>query len=151
MTGRKTVFIVTCGEYSDYHIEGVYDTLEAAQKAAGSPIRHRAGYDTPQIEEWMLGTVDTDSDRADARDGRIGVQLTDGLYRVSSIVSGHQVIGWSIIGFKERAYHFKAGEPDIWVEQSGNFVDVYAVDRDRGMKALCDHMAELKARAEDIA
>lgn len=44
------VYVVTSGCYSDYHIDGVYSTREAAEKRCAA----WDGYDDPMIEEYEL-------------------------------------------------------------------------------------------------
>lgn len=150
MSEQRTVYVVTSGEYSSYQIDGVYDTLEAAQKAAGSPMRYRAT-DSTSIQEWTLGTVDCSSEEVDARDGRTGVMLRNGVWRTSTLVNRRKVIRLQRSGLKETPHYFHKGEPDIWVEQTGSHVTVYAVDRERGLKVLNDRMAEIIAHEEGIA
>jgi len=44
----KTVYVVTQGDYSDYHIVAIYSTEEEAEK-------HPQGkYDSNNIEEWQM-------------------------------------------------------------------------------------------------
>ena len=46
-----TLYVVTEGEYSDYHIVGIYSTKELAEKVKKY---HNGLYDYPDIEEWEL-------------------------------------------------------------------------------------------------
>lgn len=46
-----TVYVVTQGSYSDYHIVGIYSTREVAEAAAGAETSYRG---KPQIEEFDL-------------------------------------------------------------------------------------------------
>ena len=48
----KTIYVVTQGEYSDYHIVGVYSRKEDAEAYCGAHLEN--GYDTPQVEEYEL-------------------------------------------------------------------------------------------------
>lgn len=45
------VYIVTRGEYSDYHIESVFNTKESAEKYCAV---HWIDSEPPEIEEWDL-------------------------------------------------------------------------------------------------
>lgn len=46
-----TLYVVTEGEYSDYHIVGIYSTKEQAEKVK----KYYSGlWDYPDIEEWEL-------------------------------------------------------------------------------------------------
>jgi len=49
----KTVFVVTQGDYSDYHITGIYTKRELAQ-AAVEHVEKEGGYYSPSIEEWIV-------------------------------------------------------------------------------------------------
>lgn len=48
------VYVLTQGEYSDYHIIGVYSTKEKAQKLRDAMRTSGTFYDEPQIEEYEL-------------------------------------------------------------------------------------------------
>lgn len=50
----KTVYIVTNGCYSDYHIVGVFATEELAKECATATTTK---YDDSEIEEWELNTA----------------------------------------------------------------------------------------------
>lgn len=53
-----TLYVVTEGEYSDYHIVGIYSTKEQAEKVKKY---HSGWWDYPDIEEWELdGNVPED-------------------------------------------------------------------------------------------
>lgn len=50
-----TIYIVTSGEYSDYSIDGVFDSREKAETYIAYERAHgRYHYDKPNIEEWEL-------------------------------------------------------------------------------------------------
>ena len=48
------VYVLTRGEYSDYHIIGVYSTREKAQEVCDVMCGNGTIYDAPQIEEYEL-------------------------------------------------------------------------------------------------
>lgn len=50
----KNVFIVTQGEYSDYHICGVFDKKELAEQFISAFEDDRGYGDKMEIEEWNL-------------------------------------------------------------------------------------------------
>lgn len=54
MKTGTTAYIVTRGEYSDYHIVGVFSARDAAQSFI-ERITDR--YDNPQIEEYILDAI----------------------------------------------------------------------------------------------
>jgi hypothetical protein len=48
------VYVLTQGEYSDYHIIGVYSTKEKAQEVCDAMQASRTFWDKPQIEDYEL-------------------------------------------------------------------------------------------------
>lgn len=46
---KKVVYVLTKGDYSDYHIIGVYSTRDEAEKGV---IEYDSEWGTPSIEEW---------------------------------------------------------------------------------------------------
>ena len=48
------VYIVTRGEYSDYHIVGVYSTKEKAQEICDAISTSGTYWDEPQVEEYEM-------------------------------------------------------------------------------------------------
>lgn len=51
------VYVVTVGEYSDYHTEGIFSTREFAERFCSELI---AIGDTPNIDEWVLNQRSND-------------------------------------------------------------------------------------------
>lgn len=53
------VYIVTSGEYSDYHIDACFSTKQKAQEFIRNAEKTEELWDRPRIEEWDLdGSVD---------------------------------------------------------------------------------------------
>ena len=52
-----TLYVVTEGEHSDYHIVGIYSTKEKAEKVK---IYHSTLYEWPDIEEWEMDDIPED-------------------------------------------------------------------------------------------
>ena len=48
------VYILTQGEYSDYHIVGVYSTKEKAQELCDAMRTNGTLWDEPQVEEYEM-------------------------------------------------------------------------------------------------
>lgn len=49
----KTIYVVTSGEYSDYHIDGVFSNYEMAERyCALLTDKHDYDYEDPHIEEY---------------------------------------------------------------------------------------------------
>ena len=52
-----TVYVVTEGSYSAYHIIGIYSTKEKAEKVK---LYHSTLYECPDIEEWEIDDIPED-------------------------------------------------------------------------------------------
>ena len=52
----KKVYVVTAGDYSDYHIKGIFDSREKA----GEYINHSTDSDLNDIEEYNLNELKPD-------------------------------------------------------------------------------------------
>ena len=52
-----TLYVVTEGSYSDYHIIGIYSTKEKAEKVK---LYHSTLYETPDIEEYEMDDIPED-------------------------------------------------------------------------------------------
>ena len=48
MTEAKVVYVVTAGDHSDYHIEGVFSSKENAEAFIASPVGRG------EVEEWSI-------------------------------------------------------------------------------------------------
>lgn len=71
-----TVYIVTSGEYSDYHIDAVFDNMEQAEL-------YCAVHECGEIEEWDTEAVKLESDKP-IKHRWIAIIHEDGeLYRIS--------------------------------------------------------------------
>lgn len=53
-----TVYVVTSGEYSDYHIDAIFSTMEQAELYCAV---HERKLDNPYIEEWETDVVKMES------------------------------------------------------------------------------------------
>ena len=51
------VYVLTQGEYSDYHIVGVYSTKEKAQELCDAMRTNGTLWDEPQVEEYELNEL----------------------------------------------------------------------------------------------
>lgn len=54
VTGMVTIYVVTDGMYSDYHIEGVFSTKEKAEDFIQSPYGSSHLASNADIEEWEM-------------------------------------------------------------------------------------------------
>lgn len=57
---RKMVYVVTSGEYSDYAIDCIFDTLEEAEKYV--MIHSNGNPDDMRVEEYPLNSVSLEGD-----------------------------------------------------------------------------------------
>lgn len=48
------IYVVTCGTYSDYHIEGIFSSKAKANAYIKKYGAKEKFWDTPIIEEWIL-------------------------------------------------------------------------------------------------
>ncbi len=81
-----TVYVVTQGSYSDYHIKAIFSTEEAAKTYASQ--HPGLGGDLPEVEEWELdkwvgsSKVPTWTARISISDGTLEVHKDENLYLV---------------------------------------------------------------------
>ena len=52
----KKVYVVTAGDYSDYHIEGIFDSREKAEEY----INHSSNTELNGVDEWVLNELKPD-------------------------------------------------------------------------------------------
>lgn len=123
------VYIVTCGEYSSYHIETICETFEQAKQKCMMAV-YKDSWDTPQIEVW-----DTETGlRCDSERKRWRVWWSDG-----SLLCEESY---------EESFTFNAGS--LWDKINGrnfNFEleGLEANDEKHAIKIASDMLAEYKA------
>lgn len=126
------VFIVTTGEYSDYHICEVFTTREAAES-----FLPKAGGIEPEIEEYEADAVDTFEERdswnasVDMEDGKItrackaGKDLVRSSDRGASEVYNDDWIGRPVYAMstsyvsKEHAIKLAVEARQKWLREKG--------------------------------
>jgi hypothetical protein len=125
----KTIYVLTEGSYSDYHIVGVYTTKELAEKA-------QFVYEHSQIEEYSLDYV------PDYPPGMKGwfVRIDD----ENLILYSHQVNPFDVTIPSENEYNYHNGE-------TGYFVYCWAVDEEHAKKIALDKYYQHKAQKAGIA
>lgn len=127
-----TIYIVTAGSYSDYHICGVFDTKELAELAIKAYAAHE-----PNIEEYELNAY-----AAIIRAGLLGWVVRfrnrnmDLLRRLDSTFD--PPCGWGNV------YQHDHGD------LSDLFVYIYAEDEDHAKKIALDKYAEYVAKQEGV-
>lgn len=134
-----TLYVVTEGEYSDYHIVGIYSTKEQAEKVK----KYRSGlYEYPDIEEWELD-ANVPEDIDDIRE----------YYRVTCYHERYRDDIWNCKRFT------KTGKENItdcpWtLSRSGWFsIDIpcdRVKDEEHAKKIAYDKLAEILAMKEGI-
>lgn len=81
----KKVYVVTSGDYSDYHIVGIFDSREKAEEY----INHSANSDLNEIEEYNLN------------------ELPDKSEKVFKLESEFDVIDFKVIGYGPESILYK--------------------------------------------
>ena len=112
-----SIYVLTEGDYSDYHIVGVYSTKELAKEA-------QSLYEYSQIEEYDLDNIPEHPPGMSAWFVRIENGKLDDIYT-------HQVGPFDGTIPREDEYKYHNGE-------TGYFVYCWAVDEDHAEKIALD-------------
>ena len=126
----KTVYILTEGDYSDYHIIGVYSTKELAEKA-------QFVYDDSMIEEFALDDVPDYPPGMKAWYVNINDAKPDDLYSQQTTPECATIPS-------ENEYEYYTGE-------TGYYVYCWAVDQDHAQKIALDKYYQHQAQKAGIA
>lgn len=124
------VFIVTSGSYSDYSIDSVWTTREAAEKAAG---------DYGTVEEWLLNEREerTIVLWESTIDPKGGIVVADKPFEVSGEVPTTKVwVPWSHRGFSHGTHV---------IEEKPPLGHGYGISPEHARKSLADALAKFKA------
>ena len=126
----KTIYILTEGDYSDYHIVGVYSTEELAKEA-------QSLYQYSEIEEYSLDNIPEHPPGMTAwhvsiRDGNL-----NDLYTYQTNPFNDQIP-------RENEYEYHNGE-------TGYFVYCWAVDKEHAQKIALDKYYQHQAQKAGIA
>ena len=126
----KTIYILTEGDYSDYHIIGVYSTKELAEKA-------QFLYQYSQIEEYSLDNV------PDYPPGMTGWFV--------SISNKDSQIAYTMPATPSEAKIPSEGEYNYeFKNDSGYFVYCWAVDKDHAQKIALDKYYQHQAQKANL-
>jgi len=126
----KTIYILTEGDYSDYHIVGVYSTKELAEEA-------QSLYQYSQIEEYGLDYIPQHPPGMSAWIVQISDGKLDDLYT-------QQVNAFEETIPRENEYKYHNGE-------TGYFVYCWAVDKDHAEKIALDKYYQHSAQKAGVA
>ena len=137
----KTVYVITAGEYSDYHIMRVYDDEDEAERFVAAWNGLNPGYgNEASIEDWEVG-VPAETVEGPGWEGRWSPELhgTTKLYPES---------------FKIRGDVWVSSEENrkAWVHlRTNSGVIVHGFSREHVEKVLYDTVAQVKAENAGIA
>ena len=127
----NTIYILTEGSYSDYHVIGVYSTKELAEKA-------QFVYEDSQIEEYTLDDV------PDYPPGMKGWYVNIDDAKPDEPYSYQVSPDYAIIPSEsEYNYHYN--------KQTGYYVYCWAVDKDHALKIARDKYYQHQAQKAGIA
>lgn len=125
-----TIYIVTRGEYSDYHIEAVFTNREQAKLYCAT---HNDGWGECQIEEWETDEIKLDSSQelCEKWHGTFDFEgnLTD-FYNLG--LSLRKPIKWGVRKWGRIEYFVTVCVPE-------------GTDKDKVKKIMCDNFAQHKA------
>ena len=136
-----TLYVVTEGEYSDYHIVGIYSTKEHAEKVKKY---YNGLYDYPDIEEWELDK-DIPENLEDVRE----------YYRISYDEKQWRKGNWSSTRFTKIGKDIKDCQwrmNDVYPKYF--IIDIpcdRVKDEAHAIKIAQDKMAEIKAMKDGIS
>ena len=120
----KTIYVVTAGDYSAYHIIGVTADKEKAEHFC--EWFNVWSYNKAQIEEYEMDRLEPYGE------GRY-------LYEVDQDASGHMVVEQvSGLTYTDQAIN------EVWAWSKSYFVPVFADDEDHAKKIAADLIAQYK-------
>lgn len=124
----KKVYVVTAGDYSDYHIKGVFDSHEMAEEY----INHSASTELNDIEEYNLNELKPDKGK-----------------KVFKLRSKFDEIDFRITGYGPDAAHYKdlmcRVDADGWIPSNDVIFYICADTRDRAIKIASERLRQVKA------
>lgn len=91
------IYIVTCGEYSDYHIERIFTDYKKAEQYVALQNRNPDGYQ----EEWNIECHSTFDDNLQ---GEIKVYY---LYTFNFLNGEAKIIDTEIVGYQKKEFFYK--------------------------------------------
>ena len=134
-----TLYVLTSGEYSDYHIEGIYSTREQAERY--KRLFPRDDYYAADIEEW-----ETDKPPVTCVDGNVEVWAIDMYEGGKAIIKEDARPGERLVGgcdFFSSGYR-RPKNYVLWISKE------VAKDKEQALKIFYDKVAKYKAKEEGI-
>lgn len=124
----KKVYVVTSGEYSDYGIEGIFDSREKAEEY----INHSASTELNDIEEYNLNELKPDKGE-----------------KVFKLRSKFDEIDFHITGYGPDAAHYKdlmcRADSGGWIPRNDVIFYICADTRERAIKIASERLRQVKA------
>lgn len=130
-----TIYIVTSGEYSDYHIDAVFSKLEQAELYCAT---HEDDLDYPRVEEYAVDEVTLCGSAKLMRRWTADVNSSGAIAEMDSALT-----------FKTGSAKVRPGQ---W-PYDGYYVELTtpnACSEDQARKAIFDHIAKYKAETNGI-
>lgn len=124
----KKVYVVTVGDYSDYHIKGIFDSREKAEEY----INHSASSELNDIEEYNLNELKSDKGE-----------------KVFKLRSKFDEIDFHITGYGPDAAHYKdlmcRVDSGGWIPRNDVIFYICADTRERAIKIASERLRQVKA------
>ena len=124
----KKVYVVTAGDYSDYHIKGIFDSREKAEEY----INHSTDSDLNDIEEYNLNEPKPDKSE-----------------KVFTLRSEFDEIDFEVIGYKAAPNHYKDLMCRVysngWIPRNDVIFYICADTRERAIKIASERLRQVKA------
>ena len=124
----KKVYVVTAGDYSDYHIVGIFDSREKAEEY----INHSTDSDLNGVDEWVLNEL-----KPDKRE------------KIFEIRSGFENIDCKIVGHSSEPMMYKdlMHIMNFGLGDRKQYIYFYicADTRDRAIKIASERLRQVKA------
>lgn len=124
----KKVYVVTAGDYSDYHIKGIFDSREKAEEY----INHSTDSDLNDIEEYNLNEPKPDKSE-----------------KVFTLRSEFDAIDFEVIGYKAAPNHYKdlmcRADSGGWIPRNDVIFYICSDTRERAIKIASERLRQVKA------
>lgn len=124
----KKVYVVTAGDYSEYHIKGIFDSREKAEEY----INHSANTELNGVDEWVLNELKPDKSE-----------------KIFTLRSEFDEIDFEVIGYKAAPNHYKdlmcRADSNGWIPRNDVIFYICADTRERAIKIASERLRQVKA------